>query len=171
MPQSIHRFDKTIGFWVEGLKRRGLLDKVNIMITADHGMANTSCNKIIDINKYVDPKDFEFWDSWFNMMLAPKAGKEECVYKCLKNIPHLHVYRKNEVPEYLHLRNNGRISLLVLIPSEGYLVSSIKGRYVQDEPVRTTELSHGFSCKCKSMATAFIARGPAFKKNYVGKTL
>ena len=27
----------------------------------------------------------------------------------------------------------------------------------------------GFSCKCKSMATAFIAHGPAFKKNFVGK--
>ena len=169
VPKSIQRVDRTIGLLVEGLKRRGLLDKVNIMITSDHGMANTSCNKIIDIDKYVDPKDFEFWDSWFNMMLAPKAGKEECVYKCLKNIPHLHVYRKNEVPEYLHLRNNRRISPLVLIPSEGWLVSSIKGRHVQDEPVRTTELSHGFSCKCKSMATAFIARGPAFKKSYVGK--
>ena len=167
--KSIQEVDRTIGLFVEGLKHSGLLNEVNIIITADHGMANTSCNKIIDIDKHVDPNDFEFWDSWFNMMLAPKAGKEEFVYKSLKNVPHLHVYRKNEVPEYLHFRNNKRISPLVLIPSEGWIVSSIKGRHVEDNPALNSKLSHGFSCKCKSMATAFIARGPAFKKNFVGK--
>jgi len=70
---------------VEGLKRHELLDKVNIMITADHGMAKTSCNKVIDLDKYVDPENYDFWDSWFNMLLAPKAGKMEDVYKRLKS--------------------------------------------------------------------------------------
>ena len=167
--KSIQQVDKTIGLFVEGLKRHKLLDKVNIIITADHGTTNTSCNKIIDLDKYVDPKNFDFWDSWFNIMLAPKAGKVEYVYKRLKNVPHLHVYHKNEVPEDLHFRNHRRISPLVVVPSEGWLVSSIKGRRVQDYPKQMTELSHGFSCKCKAMSAAFIAHGPAFKENHAGK--
>ena len=167
VPKAIQRVDKTIGLFVKGLKRHGLLDKVNIMITADHGMANTSCNKVIDIDKYVAPKNFDFWDSWFNMMLAPKAGKVEYVYKRLKNVSHLHVYHKKEVPAELHCRHNRRISPLVLVPSEGWLVSSKKGRCIKRG--RWENLSHGFSCKCKSMSTAFIARGPAFKGHFVGK--
>ena len=167
--ESMRNVDKTIGRLVEGLKQHKLLDKVNIIITSDHGMANTSCNKIVDLDKYVDPKNFDFWDSWFNMLLTPKPGKLEYVYDRLKNVSNLHIYLKNEVPEYLHFRKNSRISPLVVIPSEGWLVSSIKGRHVQDDPVITTELSHGFNCKCKSMSTAFIARGPAFKENFCGK--
>ena len=69
---------------VEGLKRHELLDKVNIIIAADHGMRNTSCNKVIDLDKYLDPKNYDFWDSWCNMLLTPKAGKKEDVYKRLK---------------------------------------------------------------------------------------
>ena len=106
---------------MEGLKRHELLDKVNIIITADHDMSNTSCNKVIDLDKYVDPKNYDFWDSWFNMLLAPKAGKMEHVYKRPKNVAHLHVYHKNEVPEHLHFRKNPRISPLVVFPSEGWL--------------------------------------------------
>lgn len=164
--KCIQYVDQTIGLLLRGLEYRQLLDKVNIIITADHGMA--SCNKVINIDRHVDPKDYDFWDSWFNMMLAPKAGKEESVYKRLKNVPHLHVYQKNEVPEYLHFRNNRRISPLVIVPEEGWLVSSSKGRYISSPP-KTGGLTHGYSCKCKSMSTAFFGRGPAFKKHFVGK--
>ena len=156
LSKAIRGVDSAIGLFVEGLKCHSILDKVNIMVTADHGMANTSCHKVIDLDKYVDPKNFDFWDSWFNMMLAPKAGKVEYVYKRLKNVPHLHVYHKNEVPEDLHFRNNRRISPLVLVPSEGWSVSSRKGRYLGS--YRWMKLSHGFTCKCKAMSTAFIAR-------------
>ena len=170
LPEAIQRVDKTVGLIVEGLKRHELLDKVNIIITADHGMANTSCNKVIDLDKYVDPENYEFWDSWFNMLLAPKAGKLEDVYKRLKSVCHLHVYHKNEVPENLHFSHNPRISPLVVFPSEGWLVSSKNGRRItMPKNGQWTELAHGFSCKCKSMSAAFIARGPAFKENFEGK--
>ena len=170
LPEAIQRVDKTVGLIVEGLKRHELLDKVNIIITADHGMANTSCSKVIDLDKYVDPENYDFWDSWFNMLLAPKAGKMEDVYKRLKSVCHLHVYHKNEVPEYLHFRNSSRISPLVVFPSEGWLVSSKNGRRVtMPKNGQWTELAHGFNCKCKSMSAAFIARGPSFKENFEGK--
>ena len=86
LPEAIERVDKTVGLIVDGLKRHELLDKVKIIITADHGMANISCNKVIDLDKYVDPENYDFWDSWFNMLLAPKAGKMEAVYKRLKSV-------------------------------------------------------------------------------------
>lgn len=163
--KAVREVDKTIGMFVEGLKRHQLLNKVNIIITSDHGMA--SCNKFIDIDKIVDPNYFDFWDSWFNTLVAPKPGKEEFVYKSLKHVPHLHVYRKNEVPAALHFRNNRRIPRLVVVPCEGWVVSSSKGRFIKSLP--KTGLAHGHSCTCKSMSTAFIARGPAFKKGFVGK--
>ena len=163
--KAVHRVDEIIGLFIEGLKHHQLLNKVNLIITSDHGMA--SCNKFIDIDKIVHPSFFDFWDSWFNMLIAPKPGKEETVYRSLKNVPHLHVYRKKEVPVDLHFKSNRRISPLVIVPSEGWIVSSSKGRCVKDLP--DTGLGHGFSCKCKSMSTVFIARGPAFKKGYIGK--
>jgi len=52
-------------------------------------MTKTSCNKVIDLDKYADSENYDFWDSWFNMLLVPKAGKMENVYKRLKNACHL----------------------------------------------------------------------------------
>ena len=49
-------------------------------------------------------------------------------------------------------------------------MSCKKGRRVpMPKHGQWTKLSHGFSGKCKSMFTAFIARGPAFKENFEGK--
>ena len=49
-------------------------------------------------------------------------------------------------------------------------MSSKNGRRVpMPKHGQWTKLSHGLSCKCKSMSTAFIARGPAFKENFEGK--
>ena len=98
LSEAIQRVDKTVGLIVEGLKRHELLDKVNIIITADHGMSNTSCDKVIDLDQYVDPENYDFWDSWFNMLLAPKVGKMEDVYTRLKGVYHLHVITKMKFP-------------------------------------------------------------------------
>lgn len=88
IPKTIQQIDRVIGLIVEGLKYHGLLNTVNIIITADHGMANTSWNKVVDLDKHVDPNTYDFWDSWFNMLLAPKVGKVDYVYNRLKNVPH-----------------------------------------------------------------------------------
>ena len=168
IPKTIQQIDRVIGLIVEGLKYHGLLNTVNIIITADHGMANTSWNKVVDLDKHVDPNAYDFWDSWFNMLLAPKVGKVDYVYNGLKNVPHLHVYHKNDVPKDLHFRNNRRISPLVLVPSECWSLSSKKGRYL-GRSNRWAKLSHGFSCNCQTMSTVFIAHGPAFKVNYMGR--
>ena len=116
----------------------------------------------------MDPNTYDFWDSWFNMLLAPKVGKVDYVYNRLKNVPHLHVYHKNDVPKDLHFRNNRRISPLVLVPSECWSLSSKKGRYL-GRSSRWAKTSHGFSCNCQTMSTVFIAHGPAFKVNHMGK--
>ena len=45
LPEAVQRVDKTSGLIVEGLKQHELLNKVNKIITADHGIATPHATK------------------------------------------------------------------------------------------------------------------------------
>ena len=73
---------------------------------------------MIDLDRYVDPENYDFWDSWFNMLMVPKDEKMEDVHNALKTyVISVRVYHlKNEHPKCLEFRNNPRSSPLVVFP-------------------------------------------------------
>jgi len=107
LPEAIQRVDKTVGLIVEGLKRHELLDKVNIIITADHGMTKTSCNKVIDLDKYMSTQRIMI--SGTPVLTCCWRRKLERRRMCINALKTYVIY-KNEVPEYFHVRNSQRVS-------------------------------------------------------------
>jgi predicted AlkP superfamily pyrophosphatase or phosphodiesterase len=51
---SLRAIDNTIGYLVEGLAVRRILDSVNLIIVSDHGMASLSEKRVIKIDDFVD---------------------------------------------------------------------------------------------------------------------
>ena len=50
------------------------------------------------------------------------TGKEDLIYDALKNVSHLKVYRKADIPERYHYRNSPRIPAIVIEAEEGWVI-------------------------------------------------
>lgn len=161
---AIARVDSMIGRLMAGLTARGLADRVNVIVVADHGMRATPKDRLIALDDYLSLDDVDVIDWTPVGAIAPKPGKLEAVYARLKNAhPHLQVYLKSEVPARFHFNSNPRITPLVLIADEGWSIT----RRDRVDSWSATSASHGWDNTLPSMRALFVAAGPAFRRGVV----
>lgn len=162
---AIAHLDSVIGAMVDGIAARGLTDHVNIVVVSDHGMAALAPDRVIFYDDYIDLKQVTLVDVSPVGAVVPAAGREAEVYAKLKNAhPHMHVYRKGEVPARLHFNTNPRITPIVTIADEGWTITTHAAVAAAGLPHGGT---HGFDNQLPSMGALFIARGPDFRAGYV----
>lgn len=167
--RALEQVDNAIGRLVAGLDARHLLDTVNIIVTADHGMAETSRLRVVFIDTYVTPADGDIVDLNPTVGIWPRAGREEAVYrKLVAAHPRLTMFRKAETPPHWHYREHERIPPLMGVVDEGWSVVTRAGaREVFAHGNRGTGGNHGYDPQVQSMQALFVAAGPAFRRNAV----
>ncbi|XP_010890001.1 ectonucleotide pyrophosphatase/phosphodiesterase family member 7 [Esox lucius] len=164
--EMVKQVDRTVGYIRSSAERNGLTDSLNIIITADHGMSNVYRNGLVKEIILSKIPGFSFSDIAFHLvdfgpsgMLLPRKGMLDTVYKALKGAhPHLHVFKKEEMPKRLHFANNNRILPIILFSDPGYVINGFF-------PVQTHKGEHGFDNVEMDMKPFFRAVGPAFQKN------
>jgi predicted AlkP superfamily pyrophosphatase or phosphodiesterase len=151
---------------VEGLTRRGLADRVNIVVVSDHGMTAVDDTRVIVADDYLSPDDVVISDINPTLSVFPKAGKEEEVYRRLvKAHPHLKVFRRGETPARWHYRDHPRSPPILGVADEGWQVlrrGTVNG--IAARTIRGQRGTHGYDPQLTSMRAIFIAAGPAFKR-------
>jgi len=165
---AITRDDGYIGRLVTGLTQRGILNRVNIVVVSDHGMASVDDTHVIVADDYVSPDDAFISNINPDLSLFPKDGKEDAVYQTLaKANPHLKVYRRADTPARWHFRDatSPRIPPLIAMADPGWQVL----RRDAAENIRAGKAAggrgqHGWDPQLMSMRAIFIAAGPAFKR-------
>jgi predicted AlkP superfamily pyrophosphatase or phosphodiesterase len=167
---AVRRADGYLGRLLRGLERRHLIDTVNIVVVSDHGMAETSTNRVVVLDDYISPDDVEVIDINPTLGLFPKPGREEAVYKALVSAhPRLKVYKRAETPEHWHYRDHPRIPPIVGVVDEGWQVlprATLTQRVERGQTGPRGE--HGYDPRdAKSMWGIFVAAGPAFKSGVV----
>ena len=167
---AVRRADGYLGRLLRGLERRHLTDKVNIVLVSDHGMAETSTNRVVVIDDYISADDAEIIDINPTLGLFPKAGREDAVYKALVNAhPRLKIYRKAETPEHWHFRDHPRIPPIVGVVEEGWQLlprATLSQRISRGQTGPRGE--HGYDPRdAISMRGIFVASGPSFKSGVV----
>jgi predicted AlkP superfamily pyrophosphatase or phosphodiesterase len=163
---AIVRDDGYIGRLVDGLTRRGILQRVNIVVVSDHGMAAVDDTRIVIADDYISLDDVTLADINPTLSLFPKPGKEDAVYQQLAGAnPHLKIFKKTETPERWHYRAHPRVPPILGVADEGWQVlrrasvASIAARTIAGQ--RGT---HGYDPQLMSMRAIFVAAGPAFKR-------
>ena len=127
----IKQIDRTIGYLKEAIVHHHLTDKLNVIITSDHGMTTVKKRPQVDeiiLNKYLNLiklAKFEILDYGGFGILTPRAGKEEEVFNALSNAPNLTVYKKNEIPESFHLGKSERLPPIVIVADLGFNLNSV----------------------------------------------
>ncbi len=160
------RTDGYLGQLTDGLERRGILNRINIVIVSDHGMSATSPSRVVLVDEYISLDDVVISDINPTLGIFPKAGKEEAVYRALANAhPRLRVYRRRETPAHWHYREHPRIPPIVGVVDDGWQVmrrNSLKD--IVERFARGSGGQHGYDPRNRSMHALFVAAGPAFKQ-------
>ncbi|KAM8724233.1 ectonucleotide pyrophosphatase/phosphodiesterase family member 7-like [Acanthopagrus schlegelii] len=164
--EMVAQVDRQVGYIRESVNRHGLSDHLNIIITADHGMATVLRGGLVEEIILSKIPGFSFSDLSFHLvdygpsgMLLPKPGMLDKVYNALKGAhPHLHVYKKEDMPEHLHFSKNERILPIILWADIGYVIN---GYF----PVQFNKGEHGYDNQEMDMKPFFRAVGPAFHRN------
>ena len=160
------RSDGYLGRLTGGLERRGMLDRVNIIVVSDHGMAATSPRRVVLVDDYISLDDVVISDINPTLGIFPKPGKEDAVYRALAGAHRrLKVYRRQQTPAHWHYRDHPRIPPIVGVVDDGWQV--MRRNSLEDivtRLVRGAGGQHGYDPRNRSMHGLFVAAGPAFKQ-------
>lgn len=161
MDKVIADIDEKLGFLRNELRKAGLYERVNLIVTSDHGMMQLSTEKIIELDEYVSRDSYTWIAKSPVVGIIPSEGKLEDVYNKLKDAnPYMAVYKKEDIPAHYHYQHNVRIMPILLEAREGWTI-------VQNRTAPFMLGNHGYNNSLRSMHPVFMARGPAFRQDYV----
>jgi predicted AlkP superfamily pyrophosphatase or phosphodiesterase len=166
--EAVKKVDLEIGNLIEGLKKRQIFEKVNLILVSDHGMATVDLRKAVFLDDIINFKDTEriLWTNEI-VQIFPKNGKENEIIRELKSkITQAQCWRKSEIPARFHYRASTRIAPIVCSTDEGKILTS-RSRYEdlkKREKINELQGAHGYDNQLESMRATFIAHGSAFKK-------
>lgn len=172
---AIKKVDSHIGDLVAGLKTLGLYEDINLVIVADHGMANLSDDRIINLDNWVDLSPFIIpdWSSNEDAVYAPflnlygdKVAIEKTFAKLTNKHPNMKVLRRGNFPKDYHFDHPDREPDIMLLADVGWTLYGSKNS-LPAMPIKSSGRSiatHGYDNKHPMMLATFIASGKAFKK-------
>ncbi|KAM9340330.1 venom phosphodiesterase CdcPDE [Symphorus nematophorus] len=162
--RAIQGVDKIIGQLMNGLKQIGLHRCVNIIILADHGMEETSCNRKEVLQELVgDVSNYWVTEGPFGRIRARNkdtvldAAGLVANMTCKKPDQKIKAYLKANLPKRLHFANSRRIEDVSVLVETKWLFE----RY----PRSLTFCSggtHGYDNDAESMHAMFLSYGPKF---------
>lgn len=165
MGRVISDIDDKLGYLVSELKRARLWDVLNIIITSDHGMSQSSKERLIELDHYVDRSLYTMIDHSPTVAILPKEGKFDEVYNALAEAhPHMSVYKKEDIPDRFHYKHNRRIQPILAVADEGWEI-------VQNNSDHFPMGNHGYDNMLTDMHPIFLAHGPDFRKNITKQTM
>eukprot|EP00667_Euglena_gracilis_P010836 EG_transcript_11046 len=155
---AVRDIDRLVGRLLAEIAAGGLGLEVNVVLTSDHGMAETSPDRVVYLEDFV-PSD---WYTAVNQgpiaALWPRDGVAvEAVYLAIAGrLPNATVYRKQDLPERWHYRHHPRVMPIIVVADEGWLVLQTRGAWIGKG-------NHGYDNRLRSMHPLFLASGPAFQ--------
>lgn len=150
----VEYMDSLMGAMVRDIRALPHGDKVNVIITSDHGMTEISDERRIDPEEFIRPEWAEHI-VWGNpVSIFPARDCCDSIIEAFRGVPHVRACRKADVPAHLQYGTSGRLGEVILIPDLGW---SLTGRSVRRGG------NHGYDPEDSDMQVIFFASGPDFK--------
>lgn len=130
---------------------------INFIVTSDHGMTTTKPERIIHLSDYLKKEWTVRIMPSLPTLIYPAKGCTDKILKALEKVPHLRVWKKTEVPAYLHYGTNVNIADIVALPDPGWVISDYN---------TVIPGNHGYDPQVSDMHVMFRAAGPDFKQGY-----
>ncbi|XP_038056713.1 venom phosphodiesterase 2-like [Patiria miniata] len=161
--------DKYIADLMDALLVTNMHKCANVMILADHGMANRSCENYIKLGAK-DGINFTTSDYYSRSTagcMMRYSNKPDTVLKDPRDIvdrlkcrdPNVIPYVKKDMPKRWHYMNSKRIEDVLIPVKEDFAITNV------NLPSNCDGGGHGYDNLARQMQSLFLAYGPAFKKN------
>ncbi|MDQ3056885.1 MAG: alkaline phosphatase family protein, partial [Pseudomonadota bacterium] len=73
---AVRAVDAAMGQLIQKLSERGVLDRTNLVIVSDHGMAPVAPGNVVAVEDMVNPLDAEVITAGQSVGFQPRAGRE-----------------------------------------------------------------------------------------------
>jgi predicted AlkP superfamily pyrophosphatase or phosphodiesterase len=163
LKEALVTIDTALGQLVAGLRQRNSYENINLVIVSDHGMSATSPERVVFLEKIINPLHVEITTGIVNLGLDPKPGYEaEVEQALLKPHPHLQCWKKGNLPKRFHYGRNARIPAIQCVTEDGWIVSAASYEAKRAHPLLG---EHGYDNLDPNMQALFVAHGPSFKQH------
>ena len=136
-----------------------IADKVNLIITGDHGMTSVDPKRFVDIDDVLPKHWYERCCNDYPTLIYASAPQYiDSICAALQDVDHIRAWKKADIPAYLGYGTNKNMGDVVVLPDVGWLFA--------DKPSMTQHGSHGFDHTAADMQVGFRAIGPDFKVGY-----
>ena len=114
---------------------------VNLLVTSDHGMAEIDPRtKSIDLSAHIDISAIDIMPDYGPIThIKAVAGREDELYNNMSSLTHMQVFKKQDIPEYWHYKNNRRILPILGVADEGWNIYKV-GQWVYFVIIKPADL-------------------------------
>lgn len=162
--RAVAEVDARIADLLAGLKARGIA--ANIILVADHGMAQVSSARRILLDGLVNPAAIRLVAGGAVAAINPAPGRAAEVRAALLR-PHAHMacHDKAELPPALHYGRHRRVPAIICVAESGWMIWL--SAPTPEQMTRPLAGMHGYDPAHPDMAASFVAAGPAFRAGVV----
>ncbi|MGH8157756.1 MAG: ectonucleotide pyrophosphatase/phosphodiesterase [Rhodanobacter sp.] len=160
--------DEALTRLVQGLRQRGLFDKINLIVLADHGMASTPLQNSVLIDQLIPLDQVQTVSMGILVGFNPKTGDPKDAenfatieHQLEQPQQHMQCWDKTRVPARLHYGSNPRVPQLLCLANVGWRVTTTD--YLASRKGDVSIGEHGFDNADPLMQAVFVAHGPAFR--------
>ena len=150
--------DSLMGVLYTGLRALPGGDRINLIVTADHGMTDVSDERFVRIPDVLDTSLCARIVSTNPTTIFSKPGCRDRILEQLAKVEHISAWPSEAVPEHLHYGSSPRLGDIIVAPDLGWQFSFTP---------RGTLGAHGYDPEEPDMLVVFRAAGPDFKQGYV----
>ncbi|WP_303749451.1 alkaline phosphatase family protein [Stenotrophomonas pigmentata] len=157
---ALGEVDTAIGELLAGIKAQGLQQKINIVVTSDHGMTATDPSKQVLLDDIVDVSKLDFgWTGAYASFDALPGGEAAAQQLLAGSTPHIQCMTREQIPARFEYGHHRRVPAYICTAELGWQVTTR-----QAEKRKNHELfgEHGYDNALPDMYSPFIGYGPAF---------
>ena len=159
---ALTRTDAAVGRLVAALKAKGLFERTNLVIVADHGMAPIAPARITYLEDLMPTAAYQAVSVGSGATIKATPGREaEVAQALLAAHAHMTCWRKGYMPPRFDYGQNPRVPPFVCLAETGWLILPVRGREMSNKG------AHGFDPLDPLMAVLFVGHGPAFRRGVV----
>ncbi|WP_033922216.1 alkaline phosphatase family protein [Sphingomonas sp. 37zxx] len=154
---AIAEADSLIGFLLSELG--ALRQPANLILVSDHGMAEVSADRTIDLLAAFPASDIRLAEDGPYATFHAQPGREAAVVAALaKPHPHMRCMEKAALPARLAYGRNPRVPPYICIADSGWMILGQPPKY----PIKGG--AHGYDNADPAMNSILVASGPAFRR-------
>jgi len=155
--QTVAYMDSLMGVLHAGINALPYADKINLIVTSDHGMTDISADRLVRIGDYLKPEWYNHIEGTSPTNIYSRPEYRDSILNSLKGVEHISVWEKGAVPEELVYGTSPHVGDIIVAPDCGWQFAfgdrGIPG-------------AHGYSPLESDMQVIFRACGPDFKRKF-----